>query len=46
MSPIFTRDIQRTLLWIPKNLPLFYLYRAITLYGASFQRTSSLIVRE
>ena len=39
MPPIFTRDIQRALLLAYYN-PLVYTYRAITLYGISFQRIS------
>ena len=40
MFPCFTRDIQRTLLWIPEIIFLIYPYGAITLFGVAFQPTS------
>ena len=40
MSPGFTRDIQRAILWIPRFFLSAYSYRTITLYGATFQSTS------
>ena len=40
MPPIFTRDIQPTLLSMCHN-PSAYVYGTFTLYGASFQRTST-----
>lgn len=40
MSPGFTRDFQRTLLWHPWTHPPRYRYGAVTLFGAPFQETS------
>ena len=40
MPPIFTRDIQPTLLLMCHN-PSVYVYGAFTLFDASFQRTST-----
>jgi hypothetical protein len=45
MFPCFTRDIQRTLLWIPEIIFLIYPYGAITLFGVAFQPTSGLLTK-
>ena len=43
MAPIFTRDFQRTLLWILTIARPRYAYGASTLYGSAFNQNSAAV---